>query len=62
MPPLFVIIMELYIQTVDIYLFSFYVPATGFNMPDEVSLKPPSQLLKKEGPVSAEPRRGWVWG
>ena len=35
MPPLFVIIMELYIQAADSYLFIFSVPATGLKMPDK---------------------------
>lgn len=36
MPPLLVIIIELYIQQTDIYWFSCSVPATGPEMPDKV--------------------------
>lgn len=35
MPSLFIIIMELHIQMVDIYLFSFLVPAAAHEMTDE---------------------------
>jgi len=50
MPSLFIIIMELHIQMVDIYLFSFLVPATVHKMPDKV-IKPDRPLLLQANPA-----------